>query len=84
MPNITCSHKTSILDNSSKKTKIHKNLFIFQILHWTSFLVIPLTFLYDEYIDRPELTEQKKPIEYIVPPPTSGVRTISLPASVFT
>ena len=24
--------------------------------------MIPLTFLYDEYIDRPKLTEQKKPI----------------------
>ena len=24
--------------------------------------MIPLTFLYDEYIDRPNLTEQKKPI----------------------
>ena len=38
--------------------------------------MIPLTFLYDEYIDRPILTE-KKPFEYIVPPPTSGVGTIS-------
>ena len=29
----------------------------------------PLTILYDEYIDRPKLTEQKKnPVEYIVPP----------------
>ena len=34
--------------------------------------MIPLTFLYDEYIDRRKLTEQKKPFEYIVPPPTSG------------
>ena len=24
--------------------------------------MIPLTFLYDEYIDRPKLSEQKKPI----------------------
>ena len=32
--------------------------------------MIPLTFLYDEYIDRPKLTEQKKPpFQYIVPPP---------------
>ena len=31
--------------------------------------MIPLTFLYDEYIDRPKLSEQKKPFEYIVPPP---------------
>ena len=42
-----------------------------------SFLMIPLTFLYDEYIDRPKLSEQKKnPFEYIVPPPTSGVGTM--------
>ena len=34
--------------------------------------MIPLTFLYDEYIDRPKLTEEKNPFEYIVPPPTSG------------
>ena len=34
--------------------------------------MIPLTFLCDEYIDWP-----KKPFEYIVPPPTSGVGTIS-------
>ena len=39
--------------------------------------MIPLTFLYDEYIDRPKFTEQKKnPFEYIVPSPTSGVGTI--------
>ena len=32
--------------------------------------MIPVSFLYDEYIDRPKLTEQKKnPVEYIVPPP---------------
>ena len=32
--------------------------------------MIPVSTLYDEYIDRPKLTEQKKPVEYIVPPPT--------------
>ena len=31
--------------------------------------MIPVSTLYDEYIDRPKLTEQKKPSEYIVPPP---------------
>ena len=31
--------------------------------------MIPLIFLCDEYIDRPKLTEQKNPFEYIVPPP---------------
>ena len=30
------------------------------------FLMIPLTFLYDEYIDRPKFSEQKK---YLTPPP---------------
>ena len=35
-----------------------------------SFIMIPLTFLYDEYIDRPKLSEQKKPIwVYISSPP---------------
>ena len=37
--------------------------------------MIPLTVLCDEYIDRPKLSEQKKPFEYIVPPPTSAVGT---------
>ena len=45
--------------------------------------MIPLTFLYDEYIDRPKLSEQKNPFEYIVPPPPppppSGVGTIKFP-----
>ena len=36
--------------------------------------MIPLTFLCDEYIDRPKLTEQKNSFEYIVPS-TSGVGT---------
>ena len=30
--------------------------------------MIPLTTLYDDYIDRPKLSEQKNPVEYIVPP----------------
>ena len=40
--------------------------------------MIPLTNLYDEYIDQPNLTEQKNPFEYIVPPyPTKvGVGTV--------
>ena len=40
--------------------------------------MIPLTFLYDEYIDWPKLSEQKNPFEYIFPspPPTSGVGAI--------
>ena len=31
--------------------------------------MIPVSTLYDEYIDRPKLTEQKNPFEYIVPSP---------------
>ena len=40
--------------------------------------MIPLTFLYDEYMGRPKLSEQKE-FEYIVPPPTSGVGTMKVP-----
>ena len=31
--------------------------------------MIPLTFLYDKYINRPNMSEQKNPFEYIAPPP---------------
>ena len=34
--------------------------------------MIALTFLRDEYIDRPKLTELKKSFEYIIPPPQVG------------
>ena len=37
--------------------------------------MIPLTVLYDEYIDRPKLFEEKNAFEYIVPPTASGVGT---------
>ena len=37
--------------------------------------MIPLTTLYDGYIDRPKLTEQKNPFEYLVPPPLKWVGT---------
>ena len=40
--------------------------------------MIALTFLSDVYIDRPKLSEQNKPFEYIVPSPTSGGRTNGL------
>ena len=43
--------------------------------------MLPLTFLYDKYIDRPKKFEQKKPAEYIVPPLTSGVGTIRISGS---
>ena len=38
--------------------------------------MIPLTILYDDYIDRRKLTEQKNPFEYIVLPPLKWVGTI--------
>ena len=37
--------------------------------------MIPLTTLYYDYIDRPKLSEQKIPFEYIVPPPLKWVGT---------
>ena len=39
--------------------------------------MIPFTTLHNEYIDRPKLTEQKNPFEYIVPPPLMLVGTAS-------
>ena len=30
--------------------------------------MIPITILYNEYFDRPKLSEQKNPVGYIVPP----------------
>ena len=39
--------------------------------------MIPLIALYNEYIDRPTLTEQKYPFEYIAPHPQRWVGTIS-------
>ena len=35
----------------------------------------PVSTFYDEYIDRPKLTEQKNPFKYIVPSPSRGVGT---------
>ena len=55
--------------------KIEK-IFLFNILRWTGFLMMPLTTLYDDYIDRPTLSEQKNPFEYIVPLPLKWVGTI--------
>ena len=49
-----------------------KKSFYFHILRCTSFLMIPVSTMGDEYIDRPKLTEQKKPFEYIVPTPQEG------------
>ena len=40
--------------------------------------MILLTALHDEYIDRQKMTEQKNPVEYIVPPPLKWAGTIKL------
>ena len=41
----------------------------------------PLTTLYDDYMDRPKLTEQKNPFEYIIPPPNKVGRNNKTVAS---
>ena len=46
------------LENGNKVPK----KFWLRILHWTICLMIPLTFVYEEYIDRPKSSEQKKTI----------------------
>ena len=40
--------------------------------------MIPLKTLYDEHIDRRKLTELRKPVELIVPPPQNVVGTVML------
>ena len=39
--------------------------------------MLPLRILYDAFIDRPKITEQKKPFEYIIPPPLNGSEQLS-------
>ena len=58
-------HKILNLDNSVDKTKFE---IIFPVLYSTldGCLMIPITTLYDEYIDRPKLIEQKNPFEYTI------------------
>ena len=74
MSGVHTKFKTPI---TPRKSKFQRKSF-FLALRWTSFLRIPLTFLYSEYIDRPKLTEQKNPFKYIVPPSTSEVGTITM------
>ena len=56
-------HKSLIFVNSLRKAKIKKS-FLFHILRWRGFLMIPLTVLYVKYISRLKLCEQKTPFEY--------------------
>ena len=51
-----------------------KKSFLFHILRWMGFMMIPLTTLSDYYVDWPKLSEQKKQFEYIVPPPSERGR----------
>ena len=55
------------------KNENQKNLFN-SILYASQ----PVSTLYDEYIDRPKLTEQKNPFEYIVPAPLKRGRNNKL------
>ena len=48
------------LDKSLEKKWISKKHFELNLLRLMSFLMIPLTFFYDEYINPPKLTEEKK------------------------
>ena len=73
MPNIPCSHKTSIFDNSSKN-EIQK-IFFFSNSTLDELFNDTTHISPDEYIDRPKLTEQKSPFVCIVPPPISRVVT---------
>ena len=36
--------------------------------------MIPITTLYDEYFDRPKMTDQEIPFDYIFPSPTKVAR----------
>ena len=47
-------------------------------MRWKGFSVIPLTTLYDEYIDRSKLSEQKNQFDYLVPPPSRGSEQLVL------
>ena len=35
--------------------------------------MIYLSIFYDDYMNRPDLTEEKRPFEYVVPPPLCGL-----------
>ena len=70
--NLSNFHKIQTTITHSRKRNADKS-FIFHILRWTGFLMILLTTLYDDYIDRSKLSEHKNAVEYIVTPPSRGV-----------
>ena len=55
-------HKTLNLDNSLYKLKI-ENVFLIPYSTLDGLFHDTFTTLYDDYIDRPKLTEQKNPFE---------------------
>ena len=57
---------------SRSRKRNPKKYFEFHILRSTGFLMKPLTNLDEEYIDRSKLSDQKKTVEYIVPPTSRG------------
>ena len=59
-------HRTLNLHNSVEKRIPKKIILIIYSMLDRGFILIPFTTLYDEYIDRPKLLEQKKRFEYIV------------------
>ena len=80
MPNISCSHKTSILDNSSTKTKFKKNLFSFKFYARWAFQWYQSHFSTMNISVGQNCLNKTKPFEYIVPPPIRGVGTINFTA----
>ena len=57
------------------QSKIKKS-FEFHTVRWKGFLVIPLTTLYDDYINRSNMTDQKNSFEGIAPPQLKCVGTL--------
>ena len=58
----TTIHKTLNLDDFLHKPKWKNLSYSLLDAERTGVLMIPVSTLYDEYIDRPKLTEQKKPV----------------------
>ena len=53
------NHCNTLLSEFAKRRQKEIRIQIRIGIRWTSFLTIPLTFVYDEYIDRPKLTNKK-------------------------
>ena len=75
MPSIPCSHKTSIINNSSQKIESQKNLFNFEFYAGRAFQWYHSHFSTMNISIGRICRNKKNPFEYIVPPPASGVGT---------